>query len=350
MRVQACVAGEKQLFTVKSKSCEVVEWKEFSMRQSKKPLFTVFTPTYERAASIHRVYDSLKVQTMRDFEWIVVDDGSTDGTDALIKGWAAQADFPVTYLRQKHAGKHMAWNNALNHAKGQFFVIADSDDAFRPDSLERFWTMWRSIPVDHRGRYRGVACRCVDEYGNFVGDSAIPDPWLDASELDAKYKYHLQYEMWGMTRIDVLREYPNPDIKGLRFYPECIIWDEIGKKYLTRYFNEPLRVLYHDQANATTIKYVNNRFRENYYLWRHVLNDLNAYADRDPKLFLKSLVGIMRDGILSGRSYGTIITDIRPAIWKCLAVFLSPAGLLLAKKNRENNNVRCFLCFWLKRD
>ena len=139
-----------------------------------------------------------------------------------------------------------------------------------------------------------------------------------------------------MTRIDVLREYPNPDIKGLRFYPECIIWDEIGKKYLTRYFNEPLRVLYHDQANATTIKHVNNRFRENYYLWKHVLNDLNSYVNEDPKLFLKSLVGIMRDGMLSDRRYGSIIADIRPLVWKCLTVLLSPAGLILAKKDRRS--------------
>lgn len=298
------------------------------------PLFTVFTPAYERATSIHRVYDSLKAQTMYDFEWIVVDDGSTDSTGVLIKNWAEQADFPITYLRQVHAGKHMAWNNALNHAKGRFFVIADSDDAFRSDSLERFLAMWRTIPVDQRKRYRGVTCRCVDEDDNFVGESAIPEPWLDASELDAKYKYHLQYEMWGMTRIDVLREYPNPNIRGLRFYPECIIWDEIGKKYLTRYFNEPLRVLYHDQTNATTAKHVNNRFRENYYLWRHVLNDLNTYVGKNPKLFLKSFVGVMRDGILSGRRYNSIIADIRPFVWKCIVVLLSPVGMMLAKKNR----------------
>ena len=56
-------------------------------------VFTVFTATYNRAHVLHRVYDSLRAQTFRDFEWLVVDDGSTDGTGALVEGWRAEADF-----------------------------------------------------------------------------------------------------------------------------------------------------------------------------------------------------------------------------------------------------------------
>ena len=70
--------------------------------------FTVFTPTFNRAASIHRVYESLKSQTFRDFEWLIVDDGSEDDTAILVGNWIKETDFPITYMKQNHAGKHVA--------------------------------------------------------------------------------------------------------------------------------------------------------------------------------------------------------------------------------------------------
>lgn len=80
--------------------------------------FTVFTPTFNRAASIHRVYESLQSQTFRDFEWLIVDDGSEDDTANLVGKWIKEADFPITYMKQNHAGKHVAWNHALQKARG----------------------------------------------------------------------------------------------------------------------------------------------------------------------------------------------------------------------------------------
>ena len=75
--------------------------------------FTVFTATYNRAHLLHRVYDSLMAQTFRDFEWLVVDDGSADETSALIEAWRNEADFPVRYYHQKNQGKHVAYNHAV---------------------------------------------------------------------------------------------------------------------------------------------------------------------------------------------------------------------------------------------
>lgn len=66
------------------------------------PLFTVFTPAYNRAHTLHRVWESLKAQTERDFEWLVVDDGSTDNTAELIAQYQREADFPVRYLQEPH--------------------------------------------------------------------------------------------------------------------------------------------------------------------------------------------------------------------------------------------------------
>jgi glycosyltransferase involved in cell wall biosynthesis len=86
------------------------------------PLFTVFTPTYNRAHTIHRVYDSLCAQTLRDFEWLVIDDGSTDNTAELVAKWAEVAKFPIRYFKQKNLGKHFAHNRALVEATGYFSI------------------------------------------------------------------------------------------------------------------------------------------------------------------------------------------------------------------------------------
>ncbi len=111
------------------------------------PLFTVFTPTYNRAHTLHRVFGSLCAQTLRDFEWLVVDDGSTDDTAALIAGWATAADFPIRYFRQDHSGKHIAHNLAVREARGQFFMSLNSDDACVPQALERIAYHWTTIPA-----------------------------------------------------------------------------------------------------------------------------------------------------------------------------------------------------------
>ena len=110
-------------------------------------VFTVFTPTLDRAHTLERVYRSLVAQTFRDFEWIVVDDGSTDGTEQLVGGWRAEAPFPIIYQFQEHRGKHVATNRAVAVARGDLFLTLDSDDSCIPRALERFKSHWDAIPA-----------------------------------------------------------------------------------------------------------------------------------------------------------------------------------------------------------
>ena len=115
---------------------------------------TVFTPSYNRAHTLHRAYDSLCRQPGVDFEWLIVDDGSTDGTAELVNGWAAQAKFPIRYVWQSNRGKHVAINHAVRLCKTPYFIILDSDDACVPGALARVLHAWDTLPA---GRER--ACR-----------------------------------------------------------------------------------------------------------------------------------------------------------------------------------------------
>lgn len=179
--------------------------------------------------------------------------------------------------------------------------------------------------------FRGVACRCFTEGGEVVGESPVPEPFVDATVPDAIFLHGFNYEMWGMNVTSALKEYPIPEIDGLKFYPEIIVWDEMSERYLTRYFDEPLRVIYDDQENKTTAKRGNARYKENYYLWKHYLNDLSRYFVQSPKTFLKAAVGITRDGLLSGRSVSAVLSDVGPASMRALTLCGLPVGWTLAK-------------------
>ena len=293
--------------------------------------FTVATPTYNRADVLDRVYRSLQAQTYRNFEWVVVDDGSSDHTSELVRRWAEEADFPIRYVYQENRGKHIALNRAAAMAQGELFVIADSDDSFRSDSLQILLDSWNDIPPEERDRFRGVSCRCYDpETGAEIGPP-FPGGGCDLLGLDATYRRRYCFELWGFNRTVVMREYPFPNIEGLAFYPEIIIWDRMGSKYFVRFINAPLRAYYKDQENAATNK-KRRRSKENIHLWAHYLNDIFSYFPYRPKLFLKAFIGLSMDGFSLGKSVAEILAIPQKRICK-LGVFLClPLGYGLFRR------------------
>ena len=295
---------------------------------------TVFTPTYNRANTLNIVFESLMAQTMRDFEWLVVDDGSLDNTREVMEVFQKRADFPVRYIWQENNGKHIARNHAVMEAKGKFFATVDSDDSLFPNALETLLAHWETIPDDQKPCFRGVVCRSYDvQRGRVWGETGTWE-YVDTHELDAVFKYRFRFDMWGINRTDVLREFLNPEIMGgqktgLRFFPEVIIYNRIGKKYLARYINI---CLYNynkdDQENACTQKHT-KRYRENYHLWLHYINEAFGYFFYDPARFIKSFVGLARDGIYCNMRLKQMLSQINGLHKRILFLFFYPAGGLL---------------------
>lgn len=215
-------------------------------------LFTVFTPTYNRARTLHRVHDSLRQQTLRDFEWLVVDDGSTDGTAQLVATWQAAGDMTIRYVHQEHLGKSAAHNNAVRRARGELFLTLDSDDACVPHALERFKEHWESIPPQTRKGMAAVTALCVDQHGQPVG-APLPQPVMDSDSLEMWFRHKLRDEKWGFQRTDVLRDHLFPVSANLGFVPEDLVWRAIARRFRTRYVNERLRVYYIDDQDRGRI-------------------------------------------------------------------------------------------------
>lgn len=211
--------------------------------------FTVFTPTYNRARTLHRAWESIKAQTFRDFEWLVVDDGSTDGTRELVERYAREADFPVRYIWQANQHKKVAFNRAAQEARGELLIALDSDDACVPQALERFWWHWQAIPAAERDRYSAVTGLCMDQDGAIVGDRFPGGEWQDGTGIEMKHRWRVRGEKWGFQRTSVLRAFPFPeDVRGL--VPEGYVWSQLDLHYLTRFINEPLRIYFRDQEDS----------------------------------------------------------------------------------------------------
>lgn len=221
------------------------------VRADAKP-FTVFTPVYNRIALLARTFESLQAQTCRDFEWLIVDDGSSEDVSAQIARWRGDAGFPIVYVAQPHQGKPRAHNTALRHARGELFAVLDSDDELLPHAIERLLWYWNSIPSDLRDSYSGVTGLCLNERRELVG-RPFPIDVLDCPHPDAIGTYGATGEKWGCHRTDILRGFPFPEIAGEEYCPEGLIWNRIGRTYSIRHVNEPLRI-YHAGGMSSRLR------------------------------------------------------------------------------------------------
>ena len=249
--------------------------------------FTVFTPTRNRAHTLHRVHDSLRAQTFRDFEWLIVDNASTDGTSELVGGWQATSEFPIRYIVQENAGVHGSWKRAVAEAQGELLLFARSADGMVANALERFDALWRSIPEEERPNYSGVTVNCVDEYGHLIG-TEFPEPVMDSDSTEIRFRYKVKGEKWGFQRVDVMRAHPLPEIPGyLGYIPEAIIWREIGRSYRTRFVNERLRIYWQDQTTSNAAAPIQTRAPGGLLEAQSLLNHEMRWFWADPLAFFR---------------------------------------------------------------
>ena len=120
---------------------------------------TVFTPTYNRAHTLRRLYQSLCAQTCQDFDWLVIDDGSTDGTAALVQGFIDEGRIPIRYVYKENGGLYTGYNVAYATIETELNVCIDSDDTMPENAVERILTLWKEKGAD---RYCGLLGLDVD--------------------------------------------------------------------------------------------------------------------------------------------------------------------------------------------
>jgi glycosyltransferase involved in cell wall biosynthesis len=201
--------------------------------------FTILTPTYNRAYTLTRLYESLKEQTFQDFEWLVVDDGSKDDTEALIKSFIEEKPFfPIQYLKTENGGKHRAINRGLPYAKGELTFLLDSDDWLMQNALKIVDEIEKS--VNDRDNIIGFGGQKIFDNNQLIGATFVGD-FIDILYTQ-RTKYNVQGDKTDIYYTELLKKYPFPDFEGEKFATERLVWNEMARDgYKVRYFNQPVQ-------------------------------------------------------------------------------------------------------------
>ncbi len=259
-------------------------------------LLTVFTPTYNRKELLGRVYRSLCAQTVMDFKWLIVDDGSKDGTGDAVKGWQDSSPFEIEYHYRENGGKMRAHNTGAALCDTELFVCLDSDDIFLPESVEKILKKWQEHADCHfcmkesAQRAGIVAYKGIVEgsLSDFIGRADFKDPEIALkkdgpvkklgesfgsddiergySTLRGLYLNGFKGETTLVFRTALLQKYPFPEIEGEKYVPEDYVYDKIDGECPLLVMDEVLTVCelmeggYTDQAARLR--------RENPVAWR----------------------------------------------------------------------------------
>jgi len=300
-------------------------------------LHTVLTPTYNRAGTLHRVFESLSRQTSRDFEWLIVDDGSTDNTHELVRAWQARADFPVRYIWQKNQHKKAAFNRGVREARGRYIVALDSDDEIPPDALETFRRAWEEVPAERRDSYFAVTGLCARPDGRIVGDR-YPEGLRDGTVIDMYFHHRVRGEKFSSMRAEVLRRFPYPeDVAG--FVPESLVWWAIARAgYQTRFINEVVRI-YHDNPaglSSSGLSLASNVQGLYLLAWDMLQHHMALFRHR-PRAFIMAAARYTRFRLHLDRSgLSSAVSDYaltRPSA-RALVWLLWPVGYAMYRRDR----------------
>lgn len=202
-------------------------------------MITVFTATYNRAYSLPKLYQSLVQQTDKDFEWLVVDDGSSDDTESLINGYIENKSINIRYIKKQNGGKHSAINVGVNNANGEWFFMVDSDDYLAPDAISILKKRIKSIESDYS--FCGITALRVDVNGNEIGDRCNYDI-LDTDFFSYRYKLRVKGDRAECIRTSVMKEFLFPVFENEKFIPESVIWIPMAMKYKMRYTNDKIYI------------------------------------------------------------------------------------------------------------
>ncbi|WP_178988429.1 glycosyltransferase family 2 protein [Winogradskyella schleiferi] len=259
--------------------------------------FSIFTPVYNRADTIHRVFDSLNSQTFTDFELILINDGSTDNSHQTILELLKTAKFKVNYINNaKNQHKMACYFQAIDLAQGEFLIILDSDDECVENALEVFSNSYDSIPENKKKMISGITAMCKDESGQVIGEKFPEYPYYSSTFRQNLY-HPVVMERWGFTKTEILKRIKiNPDMFAKGLIPEGLIWEFISSLgYETLYINEVLRIYYLDTHNRLSNRdHEKNSFGMAVYSLSVINWFSKDYFLKKPTYFLKRTYTLLR--------------------------------------------------------
>ena len=229
---------------------------------------TVFTPAYNRAHTLHRIYESLLKQDCKDFVWLIVDDGSTDDTAELVKCWQENDNgFEIRYVYKENGGMHTAHNTAYENIDTELNVCIDSDDCLADNAIKKIIDKWNDVKDKD---YAGIIGLDADFGGNVIG-TGFPDD-LQETTLSGYYAAGGSGDKKLVYRTDVINKYPPyPVFENEKYVALAYKYRLIDQEYKLAVLNEVLcNVEYQADGSSHSMfkQYIKNP--NGFAFWRKV--------------------------------------------------------------------------------
>lgn len=284
-------------------------------------MITILTPTFNRGGGLQSLWDSLQKQTVKDFEWLVVDDGSTDGTKDLITQLQEKSDFPIRYIYKNNGGKHTALNVGIQAICSELTFIVDSDDCVTDDAVE-------SILKIHK-KYRSQNNICGYAFLRAFPDGKVNGKKFDVDEKIGSYiDVRVNGDDTGADKAEVfkthcLKEFPFPEYPNEKFLGEDLVWVRMARKYEMVHINKAIYV-----GNYLEDGLTNNRRKHNIASPIGCMHRAEEFMESDLKTRYRIKGGLQY--IVYGRFAGVKVVDlICKSRHKVLATVCTPGGLFL---------------------
>ena len=285
---------------------------------------SIVTTSFNRAALLPRLFDSIKEQEYSDFEWLIIDDGSTDGTQELVDSFIALDKVTIRYVKQENQGKHIGLNVAAQIADGAVFFIVDSDDWLLPEALSIVAAQFTKIKgntklsgVSFPPHFVDIKNHVQSRFEDFIGNP-----------IAIRYHQKWQGDLVELFWTSVFRAFPFPEIENEYFCPEALVWNRISSHYDRLYVDQAFYCVEY-QEDGLTDKIVKIRMKSPMASML-TYSELNAYnIPRKEKI--KSALNFWRFSFNSDMAYTEKMKMIKPR-----NLLFAPFGWLLFLKDSKS--------------
>lgn len=285
---------------------------------------TVLTPTFNRVGKLKNLWNSLQRQTVKDFEWLIIDDGSTDDTKEMIDELHGKANFPIRYIYKSNGGKHTALNVGIKTVSSELTFIVDSDDFLTEDAIA-------SILEIHK-KYQRQEQICGYTFLRAFPNGKINGKPFDRDEKIGSYiSIRINRDDTGADKAEVfktryLKEFPFPEYPNEKFLGEDIVWIRMARKYEMVHLNKAIYI-----GNYLEDGLTNNRRKHNIQSPVGCMHRAEEFMEPDLKIKYRIKGGLQYIvyGKFAGLSIGNLICKSSHKHLVCACV---PGGLLLYYK------------------
>lgn len=281
-------------------------------------LITIFTPTFNRAYTLHKCYESLKMQTCKDFKWLIIDDGSTDNTKEIVESWINENKVDITYHYQQNQGMHGAHNTAYQLIDTELNICIDSDDYMPKDATKKILKFWEKNKADNLA---GIIALDAEENGKIIGDK-LPE-YLDKVKLfDLHYKYSIRGDKKLVYRTELTKKYPYPVFEGEKYVSLSYKYTKLDEWYDLAIMNEVLCIVEYMEDGSSKNMLKQYRKNPNGFAFLRIHNLKNPRASL--KFKFKECIHYVSSSILAGNK-----RFLKETPCKILTLLAIPMGVLL---------------------